>query len=138
MNQVEKKGCLARNWKWMVPVGCLGLIVAAVAVVLIIVLVVFGAIKSSDVYQEALRRAQTSPAVVSALGQPVEAGWLVSGSVNVNSGGGEADLKIPISGPKGNGTVYAVATSSGGDWDYSKLEVEVEGQSRRIDLNSSR
>ena len=39
-----------------------------------------------------------------------------------------------ISGPKGKGTIYVVAKKSAGEWSYSRMEVEVEGQPGRIDL----
>ncbi len=53
----------------------------------------------------------------------------------MNGGSGEADLAIPISGPKGKATIYAVATKSGGKWTYSKLTVQVVGGGDEIDLN---
>ncbi len=48
---------------------------------------------------------------------------------------GQADIAIPISGPKGKATIYAVATKSGGKWTYSKLTVQVVGGGDEIDLN---
>lgn len=131
---VEKKGWFSRNWKWLLPVGCVGLLAAGVAVVLLILSFVFGAIKSSDVYQQAVSKASADSAVVRELGQPIEAGWMVSGSINVSGPGGSADLAIPISGPKGKGTIYAVATKSAGRWTFTQLQVEPEGSSARIDL----
>lgn len=137
MQQAQQKSWLGRNWKWLVPTGCLGLILIVVIFVVAIVMLVFGAMKSSDVYQEAVRRAKADDAVVRELGTPVEAGWMVSGSVNVENDGGEADLKIPVSGPNKSGTIYAEATRKGGAWQYSVLEVEVEGGAERIDLLKS-
>jgi hypothetical protein len=43
-----------------------------------IALVIFSAVKSSDVYKDALARAKTRPAVIEALGSPVTEGFLVS------------------------------------------------------------
>ena len=134
MEQPIKKSWWSRNWKWFVPVGCLSVIVAIVVVIALIVTLVFGALKSSDVYKQALEKATHSQPVVSELGEPIEAGWLVSGSINVSGSSGEADISIPISGPKKSGTVYAVARKSAGVWRYSTLEVEVQGRSSRINL----
>ncbi|HKY05603.1 MAG TPA: cytochrome c oxidase assembly factor Coa1 family protein [Blastocatellia bacterium] len=130
----EKRGWFGRNWKWLIPVGCLGIIVLIVAFVAAIIMFVFGAIKSSDVYQQALTKAKSNPAVTRELGEPIEPGWLVSGSINVNNGSGDANLSIPVSGPKKGGTVYALATKKQGRWEFSTLEVEVDGQGRRINL----
>ncbi|HEV2806110.1 MAG TPA: cytochrome c oxidase assembly factor Coa1 family protein [Chthoniobacterales bacterium] len=131
-------GWWSRNWKWFVPTGCcltplvLGAVFAA-----FLVLVVFGALKQSDAYKMAVARAKMDSHVVAALGTPIEEGWWLSGKTNVNGGSGDADLTIPISGPKGKGTIYAVATKSAGDWTYSKLQVKIERSGETIDLGPS-
>jgi hypothetical protein len=95
---------------------------------------VFSAVKSTDVYKDALARAQAHPSVIEALGSPIKEGFLVSGNTNVNGASGEANLSIPISGPKGKGTVYVAANKSLGRWNYSGLIVEIEKTHQRIDL----
>jgi Cytochrome oxidase complex assembly protein 1 len=124
-----------RNWKWFVPTGCLTLIALAVAFVAMIFVVVFGAMKSSDAYRIAASRARNDERVVRAIGKPMSEGLFVSGHTNVNGGSGQADLEIPISGPKGKARIYAVATKSAGEWVYSKLVVRVESTGETIDLN---
>src|SRR6059058_5881080 len=57
---------------------------------------------------------------------PITDGFLVSGNTNVNGASGEANLSIPVSGPKGKGTIYAAATKSLGRWNYSGLVLEIE------------
>ena len=123
-----------RNWKWFVPVGCLGLLAIFTGFVALIVTIVFGVIKSSDVYQEALARAKTDPAVEMALGTPIEKGLLVMGNINVSGSSGEADLAIPISGPDDEATIYAVAEKSAGRWTFLTLVVEIKTTGDRIDL----
>ena len=105
---------------------------------MLIITIVFGMIKSSDVYKDALATAQTHPAVVQALGSPIKAGIFVMGSMNTSGSSGQADLAIPISGPKGKGTIYAVASKSTGRWTFSKLAVEIKATKERIDLIESR
>ena len=99
-----------------------------------IVVIVFSAMKSTDVYKEALARAKGDSAVVEALGSPIKDGFLVSGNSNVNGASGESSLAIPISGPKGKGTIYVSANKSLGQWNYSGLVVEVGQTHQRIDL----
>ena len=123
-----------RNWKWFVPTGCFSLLVVFVVFVSSIALIVFSAMKSTDVYKEALARAKANSAVIDALGSPVTEGFLVSGNTNVNGASGEANLSIPISGPNGKGTIYAVASKSLGRWSYSGLVVEIGKSHQRIDL----
>jgi hypothetical protein len=125
----------SRNWKWFVPTGCcLTPLVLGGAFVAFLVLVIFGAMKQSDVYKVAVARAKADPRVIAALGSPIKDGWYVSGKTNVNGGSGEADLSIPISGPRGKGTIYAIATKFAGEWTYSKLVVKVESTGETIDL----
>src|SRR6476469_5222548 len=123
-----------RNWKWFVPLGCFTVVLLHLAFVGSILVIVFSAMKSSDVYKEALARAKADPAVVRALGSPIKDGFLLSGNTSVNGASGESNLAIPISGPKGKGTIYLSATKSLGRWNYSGLVVEVGQTHERIDL----
>jgi hypothetical protein len=125
-----------RNWKWFVPTGCLAMLLLVAAFVAFIIAIVFGAMKSSDVYKTALARAKTDPRVIAALGSPIEAGFFVSGKTNVSGSSGNADLTIPISGPKGKGTIYFVASKFAGEWTFSKLVVDLEKTGQRIDLTT--
>jgi hypothetical protein len=134
LSPTPKPNWWKRNWKWFVPLGCLT--VAALFVVFVgsIVFIVFSAVKSTDVYKDALTRAKAHPAVVEALRSPVTDGFLVSGNTNVNGASGETNLSIPVSGPKGKGTIYVAATKSLGRWNYSGLTFEIAKTHQRIDL----
>jgi hypothetical protein len=132
--QTQPQGWFARHWKAVVGIGCLGLILLAAAFVAGIMFLVMGGIRSSDAYQQALAKAKANPEVALRLGQPIEPGWFVSGNISVSGPSGDADLSIPITGPKGKGTIYVVAKKSAGEWTYSRMEVEVEGQPGRVDL----
>jgi hypothetical protein len=111
---LPRKSWWGRNWKWFVPTGCLGLVLLLAGFVALLVTVIFGAMKSSDVYKDALARARANPAVIEALGTPIKDGMFLSGNTNVNGASGEANLAIPISGPKGKGTIYVAARKSAG------------------------
>jgi hypothetical protein len=123
-----------RNWKWFVPLGCFTVVLLFLAFVGSLLVIVFGAMKSTDVYKETLARAKADPAVVQALGTPIADGFLVSGNTNVNGASGESNLAIPISGPKGKATIYVSANKSLGRWNYSGLMVEISQTHQRIDL----
>lgn len=132
--QPQPQGWFSRHWKAVVGIGCLGIILLILAFAAGIIFLVMGSIRSSDVYKQALAKANANPEVVLRLGQPIQPGWMLSGSINVSGPSGDADLAIPVSGPKGKGTIYAVAKKSAGEWTFSRLEVGVEGQQGRIDL----
>ena len=124
------RGLFARNWKWLLAtlfVGGLVLMVGFFALIM-------GAIRSSDVAKASVATAQSNRQVVQQLGAPIEEGWLLSGSVNVSNASGDADLSVPISGPKGKGTIYVTAHKSAGRWHYSVMQVAIDGSDERIDL----
>jgi len=123
----QQKGCWGRHWKWIVPVGCLGLILGLVAVVGGILFFAMSAMKSSEVYRGALSIARSSPAAVERLGEPIEDGWFVKGHIGFEGGSGNANFEIPLSGPKNSGTFFVWASSQGGEWTYEKLVLAVDG-----------
>jgi hypothetical protein len=116
--------------------GCLAVLILCGGGFAGLLAVVSGAIKSSGAYQGAMTQARASAAVTAALGTPIEEGFMPTGNVQVQNDSGNANLIISISGPKGAGTVHAVATKSGGQWSYSTLTVEVEG-GESLDLLSA-
>ena len=130
----KKSNWWSRNWKWFVPTGCLTIFALFAVFVCSIVVIVFSAMKSTDVYKDSLAKAKANPAVIEALGEPIKDGIFVSGNTNVNGASGESNLAIPISGPKGKGTIYLKAEKSVGRWKYSELVVEIEKTKERIDL----
>jgi Fungal protein of unknown function (DUF1783). len=117
----KKSGCL----KWGL-IGCGSALVLFGIFIVVIIVVVVGGMKSSDAYKEALQRAQNDPAVIAALGKPIEAGFVVWGSAKFDSSGEHKTLDFPISGPKGKAAVHLVATKSGTKWEYSELTVKPE------------
>lgn len=124
-----------RNWKWVVPVGCLTPIAVCAGGIFLFLSAVFGLIKSSEVYKEALARAQASPAVISGLGAPVEPGFFVQGEVKIHNSSGNANLQIPIKGANGGaGTITVLAERIDGKWIYRKLEARIEGRETPVNL----
>ena len=128
------KGWWGRNWKWMVPVCVVTPLLLFGGLITLVVLLVFGFIQSTWAYQEALAAARSDVEVTAALGTPIEAGRFVTGNVEVNPGSGYADLVIPISGPKGEGTIYVEAEKARGQWYFTTLEVAVAGSDDWYDL----
>lgn len=110
------------------------MLLLAAGFVFVIITIVFGAMKSSDAYKTALSKAKADPRVASALGSPITDGLFVSGQTNVSGSSGHSDMTVPISGPKGKGTIYFVATKFAGEWTFSKLMVEIANTGQRIDL----
>src|SRR5205809_2064664 len=121
-----------RNWKWVVPVGIVGGLTVLACFVGLIFLFVFSIFRGSDAYTDAIAQARSSSAVVHELGEPIQPGWWVSGSINVTGPSGTADFETSLRGPIGRGTLYVTAEKRAGRWQYKVLEVAVEGKSDRI------
>jgi hypothetical protein len=117
--QPQKSGC----WKWGL-IGC-GLVTLIIVIIVVAAITfAFSVIKSTYVYKDAVRRAESNPEVRAALGTPIESGLLVSGNVHSSNDTGTAELNIPISGPKDKGTLRLTATMRDKKWRYDRLEVK--------------
>jgi hypothetical protein len=134
METPRKPTWFSRNWKWLVPSGCLSGLVVAGAFVAIVLSIVFASMRSSDAYRQAVDRAKGSPAVTEALGTPIEEGLFVSGNVSVNGPTGSASLSIPLSGPRGEGKLFVEAKKSAGEWTFSVLVFEAGATKERTSL----
>ena len=107
-------------------IGCSVLLALMIVFVAGIVWFVFGMIKGTDVYKQAIRRAQSDPRVIAALGSPIEAEWWVTGTMHIDNEKGNADITIPISGPKAKGRIYAEAIRDRNGWRFTRLTVKPE------------
>jgi hypothetical protein len=138
MTEPTQRSWLGRNWWWAVPLGCLIPALACGGCFAVVLPAVLGTIKSSDPYKEGVARAKGSAAVRDALGEPIQEGYFPSGNVNTQTSNGvesgNADLTIPLSGPKGSGSVHVVAEKTAGKWNYSTIEATVPGRDHPIDL----
>src|SRR5256714_7102636 len=123
-----------RNWKWVVPLGCLLPVLFMGGCGLLAFLFATGIMKQSDAYKIALARAQANPAVIEALGSPISQTGIVSGNSNVSGAVGEANLSIPLSGPKGKATLYVEAKKSADTWFFQTMVVKIEKTGERIDF----
>lgn len=133
-NPPVKKNWFEQNWKWVVPFGCTGALFFFVAFALAIFFFVVGVIKTSDVYKQAMIMAVSNQAVADKIGSPIEPGWYLMGDIHVSGPSGNAQISIPIHGPKGSATVYAIATKVAGLWTFSVLEVEITASGERVKL----
>jgi hypothetical protein len=123
-----------RNWKWFVPVLAVVMLTLFAAFLAAIFAFVFGMMKSSEPYQEAMARAAANPQIAQALGEPIEAGRFVQGNISTQGPSGEANLAIPVKGPNGAATIYVEAIRSAGLWNYETLVVRIDGGDQSVDL----
>jgi hypothetical protein len=83
-----------------------------------------------------LAKAAGNSQVCEQMGEPMKPSRFLSGQLQGNGSTGNANLSIPISGPKGKGSIRAVACQSGGVWRFTYLQVSIDGQPGSIDLLS--
>ncbi|AHY57219.1 membrane protein [Stenotrophomonas rhizophila] len=129
-------GWWRRHWRWAMPLAVLSASAAAAAVVWLAVTQWAHWSRSSEPYQEAMRRARCSVELVAVLGEPIEDGFLPAGSMrSAPGGGGHSQFLVHLNGPRGHARMFLQATRQQGEWDYPMLYV-LAGQSEPIDLTA--
>ncbi len=111
----------------VVAVGLLGAIAAGIGWA-------FSMMGNSDAVRLAFDTANANPMMIERLGSPLKKGWLVSGSIEVTGPSGHAEFAIPISGPRGAGTLYVEAHKRAGLWQLDLLQFGTRDSTERLDL----
>ncbi|MEM1211027.1 MAG: cytochrome c oxidase assembly factor Coa1 family protein [Planctomycetota bacterium] len=122
-----QRSWFGRNWKWFVPLLVLSPLLVCGGVITLLIGSVFGMLKGSQPYEDALLAAQNNPVLVAQLGEPIEAGMGISGSINYVNDDGDADLSYAVSGPNGSATLRVVGTKTSGKWSYTVMTATVDG-----------
>jgi hypothetical protein len=117
--------------------GCVGLILIGLLVGGGIFYGAMKLLKNNDPYRDSIAAVQSNQDAVDALGEPIEAGFLISGNISLNNGEGTVDFSIPVSGPNGKGSIHTVGTKPSGSptWTYTTWELAVEGKPEPIQLS---
>jgi len=137
MNTAQPGSWFNRNWKWVVSVACVLMLAIIGGFIFAVFKLAFHLMHLSGSYQQAMARARQDPALIGALGTPIEDGFMMIGKISENDETGSADLTIPLSGPKGSAMLHLRASKSAGVWTYSDLQVKIDSTNQRIDLLKS-
>lgn len=121
---VSVAGCVWAAIVFLAVLICIGGIFA----------IVIGTMRSSEPFQQAIAEVRRNPQAVRALGDPIQIGWFVSGSLSTSGDSGEASLNIPVSGSSDRGTLYVVAYKSDGKWRFTQMELVTRKYPNRINL----
>lgn len=130
---IARKSWWNRNWKWLVPTGCLSIILLFVLFIVGIFFGVTSMMTDSDVYKEVMTEVQHNTIILQKLGKPIEEDGMTSGNISLSNDTGNCDLQIPIKGSKGKGTIFIVAEKRG-TWKYSVKSVYIEKTKEEINL----
>lgn len=136
MEEVNQKSWFGRNWLWLLPVGgCLTIILLFVFGIGAIFFGVTNAIKNSGPYEYAVQEAKLNDSVAYHLGDPIETNGIMQGNISLqNSDSGHVDIRIPIEGSDGQGTIYVVGEKIDGEWVYEELYVLIKETQEEINL----
>ena len=116
-----------RRWLWF---GLLGLAAVVALAVAVFYLATIRPDRRSVPYRQAVERLRTNASAMRLLGEPVETGWWVRGSVQPDS----ARLAVPVSGSERSGVLQVEAEKAGDTWTFSRLELAVYDNSIRLSL----
>lgn len=125
---MQQPNWFSRNWKWLVPVGCLVPLMCCGVFGLGTYVAVSQVIQNSGAYKGAIAQVNANAEVAATLGTPVTPGLGLSGSVKENNESGSADFSVPITGSKGEGSMHVVAQRRNGQWTYRTITVTAGGK----------
>lgn len=91
-------------------------------------------VTSSTPYRESMLEVRLHPAVIARLGTPIDTGWLISGRHRSENGVFILDIAVPVTGPKGAGTVFLEASKQDESWVVDRIIVEVKNQKEMMNL----
>ncbi len=117
-----------RSWIWMVGCGCLILLLILIGGCAGLAYTAVSLLKRTEVYAGGMETVRSSPEAQELLGTPIESGFLIIGTYNIVNGTGNADLMIPVHGPRGKGMLRAVGTSVGGEWTLTYVGLRLDGE----------
>lgn len=84
--------------------------------------------RALEPYRDALRRVRADAGVVGALGWPIKEDWLFIGRVTGPLEFVNVYFRIPVSGPKGTGTVIVEGVADHAFWKYDRLAVDFDDE----------
>lgn len=90
-------------------------------------------LRTENPYTIAFERAESHPALIAALGEPIEPGWLPSGRVQIHEDTGAAQLEIPVRGPRGGARLHVRARRRADAWELLELRAVLD-DGRSLDL----
>ena len=122
----KKQLLLTKHWKRYLAAAACFAVVLFVGVSL--------TLGDSEVSKMAVAAAESNPVINQRLGGPIKRGFFTSGSIETDGSSGHADLEVPIRGPRGKATIYAVAKKSAGIWKFETLDVAFDEASPRVSL----
>ncbi len=119
-------GTRPRIPKWLVySLAAFGL--GSGALLVLGIVGVFAALKSSDAYRTSLAFVGEHPAAVARLGTPITSGFFPTGQIEKTGSFGRAELSFRVHGPRGDGTALVRSSRDGVRWVVDDARLVIEG-----------
>jgi hypothetical protein len=131
---VDNRSWWSRNWKWLLPSGCLTLLIVFGLFIGSLFYGVTSMMKNSDVYVHSLTVVKENEKVISLIGKPIDADGMTFGNISTSNNSGEADLTIPVKGTRGKGSIHVIAHKENNVWNYQLMEFYADGSNDAINL----
>ncbi|MDP1824103.1 MAG: cytochrome c oxidase assembly factor Coa1 family protein [Archangium sp.] len=135
---MQQPGWFSRNWKWLLPVGCVVPLMCCGVFGLGTYFAASKMIEGSGAFAEAFAKASQNEEVTAALGAPITPGFGMSGEIKQNNDHGTADFTVPLKGSKGSGSMHVVARQRGGVWQFETIDVEAGGKTINVLAGSAK
>ena len=133
---LPKKSWFKRNWKWVVPVGCLSFVILFTGLIIGGLFWGFSKITSdNDVTKHAINIINQNPEVQQKLGTNIIKDGMFRGNISITNDTGEANVSVPIRGTKGSGTAIIVGEKEFDKWNYEKIIVQIDETGELIQIN---
>jgi Cytochrome oxidase complex assembly protein 1 len=114
--------------------GCLAVMAIVVVIILGVGAIGLKMFRGSGPCVAALSAAKASDEMREKLGEPLELGWVITGTINSINGNGKANMNILIEGPKGKASVRVIGTSLDSVWSYEQMTASIGKTGEKINL----
>jgi hypothetical protein len=114
-----------RGWIWLASAIALLFGMIVIAFIASALFFAFEVIKSTPAYQSGIAHVTSHPEVIAALGEPIEDGTFVNGSITTSAGQEHCDFSVMLHGPTGRGEAHIVGTVTNGKWTFSTLDLKL-------------
>lgn len=135
MNElIREKTWGRRNWKWLVPITALLILIIAFLLLTSGITSFAQAYTEPSLYENALEKSRQNKRVIEVLGnlQPVDKLTIIEGNVVYTADNNAVDLTFRVTGTKRNGKMDIAAVKNKRNWEYELIKIRVKNPEEEI------
>lgn len=87
-----------------------------------------------EAYELSLAAIRENRVIVEKIGEPMEPGWFVSGTVQTTNAEGKAKLEYSLTGPNSPAKVYVYASRKMGKWKLIQVIVTIKASGEQLQV----